>query len=95
VTEPPANTPTNPYFVIALLLEFDAEFFGKLITGRLCQRGAIRPDNGGDTAVAMVETLNIFGSLFILINVNPMIGDMMLVKKETRPTGAATPGITI
>jgi hypothetical protein len=71
--------------MVSFLRKFDAEFFGKLISGRLCQRRTIRPDNGRDAAVAMVEAFDIFGGLLILINIDPAIWDMMLVEQETRP----------
>jgi hypothetical protein len=77
------------------ILGFDAHFFGKYFAGRFHQEGSVRPDDRRYTAVPASKTLDISGGLFILFDIHPLKGDIILFQQEADPSGTSAPGVTV
>lgn len=61
---------------------FNSHFFCQIFFGRFDQNRAIGPNDGGYTAKTMVEGLDIFARLFIEVDVNPTIRDLVFIEKQ-------------
>ena len=73
-------------------LQREAQLQGEFLVGGLEEGAAVAEDDRGDGAAATLQLLDVTQPLFVLVDVDPFVGDAVFAEKGLRAAAVGAPG---